>query len=114
MRKCYLQLKNEHISSSHIMCGYRILGTDYPKLHDFSDDGEWNCARNILQALKEAKVWNIVVFIVHYHNGPNLGHRRFDIVKQLATHTITSYPRPHNYGQKYPDQMLLEALNKAG
>ena len=112
IREVYAMLKEEHLSASHIMCGYRIFGTRHYNLQDFSNDGEHSGGRVILEQIRNAKVWNLAVFIVRYHEGPNLGRRRLEIIEELTKDVIQSFPSPLNYGLNFVDKDLIKAFDK--
>ena len=71
VKQAYARIKCSHIIATHIMCGYRILEVDS------------TCCRIILMTvnleveeqflIKNFKVWKVAVYVVRYHNGPNLG-----------------------------------------
>ena len=111
VHEAYATVKADHLSATHIMCGCRIFGSKFFYLQNYSDDGEHNGGRQILNALKDLKVWNIAVFVVRYHDGPNLGKLRFKITQELTTDVVTSYPRGLNYGHSFTDKTLLKVRN---
>ena len=113
VQKMYQAIHRQHISATHLMSGYRVFGSRFAHLQDFTNDGEHGGGRTILNTMKSVLVWNMVVFIVRYHNGPNLGPRRFDIITELTKDVITSYPGSLNYGQYFGDQITLKNLNDA-
>ena len=92
----------------------RIFHAAAPLHQDYSDDGEWGGARKILDALKLAGIFNVAIFVVRYHNGPNLGPRRFEIIESMAKDVIADYPGVLDYGQSCgaADPMLLDILKK--
>lgn len=75
VQEAYFAVKKNHMTASHVMCGYRIFGSRFYNLQDYLDDGEYGGGREVLNALKDVKVWNLAIFIVRYHNGPNLGNQ---------------------------------------
>ena len=66
----------------------------------------------ILDELRSAKVWNMAIFVVRYHLGPNLGKQRFQFIRELARDSITGYPGPLNYGHHFQDKELMKAFEK--
>ena len=113
VQEAYFAVKKNHMTASHMMCGYRIFGSKFYNLQDYLDDGEYGGGRVILNALKDIKVWNLAIFIVRYHNGPNLGNQRFTIMSDMAKQVITTFPKELNYGQWFSDQISLKVLNTA-
>ena len=113
IQEAYRVIKNDHISSTHIVCGYRLFNTRSSSHQDFSDDGETGAGRRLLEVIREMNIWNMAVFIVRYHEGPNLGKQRFELYSELAKDVITSVPRTLNYGQRFKDKELLKAFKKA-
>ena len=95
------------------MCGYRLYGKEMHILQDFSDDGEWGGGRKILEVLKKQGVFNLAVFVVRVHDGPNLGKERFDIIENVTELLLSDMNRTLNYGQRFDDRALFQALKKA-
>ena len=62
--------------------------------------------------MKEAKVWNLAVFVTQYKDCPNLDAKRFELIKSVAADAIASFPAALNYGQSFHDKELLKALTK--
>ena len=91
IKETYQIIKEEHISATHVMCGYRVFGTRHYNLQDFSNDGEHSGGRTILEKLRSAKVWNMAVFIVRYHEGPNLGRLRLEIIGDLTSESNRNF-----------------------
>ena len=113
IKDLYEVVRAEHLSATHIMCGYRIFGAKFCELQNYSDDGEISGGKAILNVLKDLKIWNQVVFVARYHDGPNLGKRHFSLIAEATKEIIASYPNPINYGQSFGDQILKKALDKA-
>ena len=109
----YHAVAKDHVSSTHVMIGYRVFGSQYFNLQDYCDDGEHGGGRMLLNKLKENKIWNAAIAVVRYHNGPNLGRRRFEILAEQCQKVIGSFPKPLNYGQYFTDQTTLRHLNTA-
>ena len=113
VEQAYRAIFKKHISATHVMCAHRIFGSSFHRLQDYVEGKEHGGGRAILNTMKDSGVWNIAVFVVRYHAGPNLGPRRFEIMKELTRNVITSYPHRLNYGQFFSDQITLTALNAA-
>ena len=114
VREFYYKLKAKHQTVDHIMCTYRIFGANFPKLQDYSDDGEYGGGHHIFNVMHSISVWNCAVFVVRYHEGPNLGKKRFEIITELAEQVIAATPHGLNYGLGFEDKALVRAftLNK--
>ena len=56
----------------------------------------------------------MAIFVVRYHNGPNIGRIRFDIIKELANDALDTFLKGLNYGHilKGRDKQLFKALTK--
>ena len=113
LKDMYASVAKEHVSATHVMCGFRIFRNQFYVLQDYTDDAEHGAGRCILDALKNAKVWNMAIVVVRYHNGPNIGAKRFEIVSEMAKQAIASFPKVLNYGQYFTDQTSLQLLNAA-
>ena len=113
VQKLYHKLKNDHISATHVMCGFRLFGSRFYELQSYKDDDEYGGGRCILEEIRNNKLWNVVVFIVRYHNGPNLGKLRFETITKMTQEVIASFPGVLNYGQHFRDNTTLKILNKS-
>ena len=115
VKQCYMKLKMEHGSATHIICGYRIFGIRHHVYQDYSDDGEIGGGRRILGKLKAAGVFNIAVFVTRYKAGGNIGAQCFNIIANLTKKAIKLVPSCINFvrEQQSHDRILSEALNNA-
>ena len=113
VQNVYYRMKAEHMSATHVMCGFRIFGSRFHELQNAQDDGEHGGGRCILDVLKEQKIWNVAVFVARYHNGPRLGGQRFEIITEMTKEVIASCPKALNYGRHFVDKTTLKALNEA-
>ena len=115
VKKLYVKLRRDHLNATHVMCGYRLFHALAPLYQDYSNDGEEGGGRRILDALKSAGVFNMCVFVVRYHEGPNIGVKRFEIITELSKDVISSFPGPLDYGATCgrSDPDLLQGLKQA-
>ena len=52
IKKVYQVIKAQHITATHTVCAYRIFGTKFYNLQDYSDDGEIGGGRVLLNILR--------------------------------------------------------------
>ena len=110
VREAYKCVKSKHLRANHVICGYCIFGPDFPKLQDYSDDGEYSAGRHILNVLQSDNIFNIAVFVVRYFGDVHIGKDRFKIIEDLTADVITKMPGALDYGQGVANTELLEAL----
>ena len=115
VKDAHEKIKLEHASATHIMCGYRLFGIRHHILQDYSDDKEIGGGRQILNDMKEAKVFNLAIFIVRYKTGCNIGKIHFQIISELTKSAITLFPEAVQYREdfQYDDKTLLQSLQHA-
>ena len=115
IKQLYEKLKLEHGSATHIICGYRLFGTKHHLLQDYSDDKEIGGGRAILSVLKDLNAFNIVVFVVRYKAGNNIGGMCFQIIKDVTKSAVMKFPEAVDYGKdfQHENQQLREALTSA-
>ena len=89
----YQQMKYRFADATHVICAYKIMDPDIAHMHDCVDGSEIGAGRRILEMMIENNYNNIAVFVVRYHNGPNLGAVRFDIIKEVAKKAIQGMPQ---------------------
>ena len=51
-------------------------------------DGEFGAGRTILQKMKETNAVGIVVFVIRYYDGAQLGSRRFSLIAEMVGESI--------------------------
>ena len=112
VQEAYMKIKEANLGASHIVCGYRIYGRDFPFKQDYSDDGEHGAGAVILDELQAHGVFNVAVFVVRYYDGTHIGRERFNIIRELTKDVIAAYPAPLNYGQNFSDQKLVSAVKR--
>ena len=71
-------------TAEHIMYAYRIDNEDGIFVTGNSDDGEWNGSSILVDLLDNLKMDNIFLAVSRLHRGPNLGKRRFQLIKQAG------------------------------
>lgn len=102
IQAAYIKVRMKFADATHVVCAYRLAGDKSYKLQDYVDDGEFGAGRTILNLFKEEKLMNIVIFMVRYHGGQNLGQARFEIFKEV------SYSAIRNLHQKIQDSKRQE------
>lgn len=107
IQAAYCKVRTKFADATHVVCAYRLAGSNFPSLQDYNDDGEYGAGRIILNVLKEEKLMNVVLFMIRYHGGRNLGPARFDIFKGMARSAIA------NLRQKIKDEELLQQQKTA-
>lgn len=88
VQAAYLKVRMKFADATHVVCAYRLTGVHTPTLQDYVDDGEFGAGRIILNVLKEERLMNIVIFMIRYHGGRNLGPMRFDIFRETTLNAI--------------------------
>ena len=88
----YKQMRYRYADTTHVMCAYRILDEDIANSQDAIDGGELGASRKILNMMIDNLYGNCAVYVIRYHNGPNLGPQRFKIIEELAQKAIQAIP----------------------
>ena len=76
----YKQLKYRYMDATHIMCAYRLMDPDVAHMIDCIDGGELGAGRRLVDMLIENSAENMVVYVVRFHRGPNIGAIRFQLI----------------------------------
>ena len=105
-------IKEQHLSATHIMCGYRLFESDMISLQNYSDDGEHGGSRRILDVLKQSGVFNVAIFVVRYYGSKNVGKARFDAITELAEKMLGAIPSPDR-GERSGEPETFKALQQA-
>ena len=93
IRKAYIKLRILHGKARHIVCAFQLQNDIDPQSADYVDDEEWGAGRQLLRMLVDAENIYRAVFVVRYHNGPNIGPARFTAYKDAAQSAILLHPK---------------------
>ena len=88
VRNAYMRMKLALPQARHILCGYRITGTESYYSEDFCDDGEYSGGRAILETMKKRKIRNCAIFVVQFYGGTKLGTKRYELIKQATEYML--------------------------
>ena len=72
----------------HIIYAYSVLDGDNT-VEGQSDDGETGASDILRTIIKEKRLNNLFLAVSRCHNGPNLGKKRFEIIKATALDIIS-------------------------
>ena len=78
-KRAYTRLRQLHSSAAHIVAAYSFKNWD-----GFQDDREFGEGHRLLRILTDNQHNNVAIFVVRYHNGPNLGPRRHILYAKAA------------------------------
>lgn len=92
----YYHVRLINPEATHLMCAFRLPGSDFIKSQGYVDDGEHGGGRLLMRLLNNGKHNNCAVFMARYYGGTHLGQQRFSIIekvalialKNLSTHVI--------------------------
>ena len=85
------KMKIRYGDATHTTFAYRMEDADGPFGQSYFHDEEEGAGRATLNILKDREVNKIVVFIVRYYSGKNMGRRRFEIYTNLAKKAVTMF-----------------------
>ena len=75
-------------SASHISYAY-VVGDGLNFLSGYSDDGETGASDVLKKLIHERSLKNVFFAVSRKHQGPNLGKRRFELIKSVASEVIS-------------------------
>ena len=96
IRALYKHLKIKHADATHVTMAY-VMNDPNPEMTDYEDDGEIGAGRRIIEQLTAEQCKDIVIFIVHYHSGRNLGKRRFELILEIAAELVDAIKDQSDY-----------------
>ena len=67
---------------------YRYVNADNDTVEGYSDDGEVRGSKEIWRAMDRLGINNVFVAVSRRHDGPNIGQRRFDIIREVTNKVI--------------------------
>ena len=83
VKRAYIRVKQIHPSATHIVAAYNMKGGN-----GFQDDREYGEGHRLLDIISRNTYQNTAVFIVRYHEGPNLGPRRHQLYERVTTEAL--------------------------
>ena len=78
----------ELAKSSHIIYAYKITSPLGQTESGFSDDGENNAGKLLLDMIDDRKISNVFLCITRLKQGPNIGKIRFELIRKAATEAL--------------------------
>ena len=83
VQRAYHKVRFIHPAATHIMaaCNLRSVSA-------YQDDGEYGASHKILADLKEQCPANVAVYVVRYHNGPKLGPKHHELIRNVAMQAV--------------------------
>lgn len=97
----YFHVKLLNPEATHVMCAYKLSGSNFVDRQSMVDDGEYGGGRAILNLLNKSGAIDRAVFVVRYYGGIQLGTQRFKSIEKVAESALsqleqfpTSEPRP--------------------
>lgn len=112
VQAAYIKVRTKFADATHVVCAFRVNGDHTATHQDYVDDGEYGAGRVLLGALKQEKLMNIVLFMIRYHGGKNLGSIRFDIFKEIALGAIANLRKRVEEIQKEQQEQAEEQNRK--
>lgn len=110
IQAAYTKVRTKFANASHVACAYRLPGQNTPNLQDYVDDGEFGAGRVMLGVLKERLLMNIVVFMIHFHGGTNLGPIRFDLIKKVTQSAVSNLTKKLDQQKREEEEQRLKDL----
>ena len=77
----------KHSDATHMVMAYSFSGSQGDTC-DYVDTGEIGAGRCIVNWMRKNKHTEVVIFVVQYHSGQNLGPHRFELIMELAEECI--------------------------
>lgn len=108
IQAAYTKVKIKFASASHVVSAFCLPGKQAPTLQDYTDDGEFGAGRTILNLLKEEKLMNIVVFMIRFHGGQNLGPIRFEKIKKVSQSAIQNLRKELDEYKKEEEEKRIQ------
>ena len=91
--KCYLKMKKDYLTATHISLGYRIDDDNRQPLQGACSDGEHQVDVKLLDALAKSEMNNVAVFVVRRYGGVRIGGLRLVLAQKAATVALTELRR---------------------
>ena len=76
--------QDSHVASAHHISYAYTITTDKGITSGHSDDGEIGAGKILKMILEQNSIENVLIAVSRHHNGPNLGQKRFDLIRSTA------------------------------
>ena len=83
--------QNPHLATAtHHMYAYKIGVTGENVESGYSDDNEIKGGQTLMDLINEKKSSNILICVTRLKEGPNIGPKRFELIKKCANELLSS------------------------
>ena len=83
VKRAYVRVRQLHPGASHVIAAYSIKSYE-----GHQDDFEHGASHRLLNVIANNSFNNIAVYVVRYHQGPNLGPKRHQLYEKVATEAL--------------------------
>ena len=88
----YIKVKLLHGDAHHVVCAYRIPGTVPYRDESYCDDDEFGSGRVLLRWLRQHKIEQAAIYVVHHYGGQKMGPNHFACYTDAAKTAVAVNP----------------------
>ena len=81
-------LQNPDVASAHHISYAYSFASEHGITTGYNDDGETGAGKVLKMVIEQKSLENIFLAVSRHHNGPNLGRKRFDLIRSTALKVI--------------------------
>lgn len=75
----YIKMFQLYPHADHIVAAFAVEDQE-----GYQDNGEFGAGYRVLNVIRDAKLFNVAVFVIREYDGQHLGPQRFDIIRDLS------------------------------
>lgn len=112
VQKCYEALWLRIPDATHIICAFKLPGTEVTRTQGFLDDGEHGAGRTLLNILNKHKIVNKAIFVTRHYGGKHIGATRFQLIEKVALAALKEIVQLEKAAKQPLTADELEQLNE--
>ena len=95
VRRAYVKVRQLHPSATHVVAAYSLKNCD-----GYQDDKEYGAGYRALNVINVNNYASIAVFIVRYHQGPNIGPKRHILMEKVEIEALARTKIKHSHSSQ--------------
>lgn len=108
----YDALRLFHPEATHIVCAYKLPGTNLATSFGAIDDGEYGGSRVLLGLLNKGKHVNKALFVMQIYGGQHIGALRFQLMEKVAQVALDNLCKEQRLARQPLTDQQLQELNE--
>ena len=92
VNKAYEFVQFANMGARHIICAFRLPGSNFIENQDYFDDDEHEGGKTLLDYMVYAKLVNRAIFVTRHYDGTHIGPQHFENIVKAAKLAVNQKP----------------------